>query len=346
MSHSSPQSLHGVPTRSVSVLTIASDRAEHLSNVIHGLNQQAQPPLELVIGVMQDALYENLPDTDFPVRQIRISEAEAGCDLPLAAARNRVAQAARGEVLVFLDVDCIPAPSLVSDYAQHAAPGAGLMMGEVMYLPGGALENGIDYAAFDAVCQKHSDRRAAPEQGIEPCNDYRCFWSLNFALHSEDFAASSGFDERYCGYGGEDTDFGKTLSERGIPISWMARGRVYHQYHPHHMPPVHHLRSVVRNAELFAEKWGYRTMEHWLHAFRMMGLIENGPDGLRILREPGEAEFEISGQQSHQPYANTRRVLKLLEAREAERTLSEEESWARMQKAQNALVACPATAAE
>ncbi|WP_237763612.1 glycosyltransferase family 2 protein, partial [Falsirhodobacter sp. alg1] len=75
-----------------------------------------------------------------------------------------------------------------------------------------------------------------------------------------------GFDERFTGYGGEDTDFGKTLSMAGQRIGWIAGAKVYHQYHPHHMPPVHHLHSVVRNAELFAEKWGYRTMEHWLYA--------------------------------------------------------------------------------
>ncbi|KAF0676012.1 glycosyltransferase family 2 protein [Profundibacterium mesophilum] len=338
--------LHGTPPRSVSVLTIASGRAAHLANVIRGLDKQMQPPLELVIGVMQEELYEGLPETGFPIRQVRVPGASRGRDLPLAAARNAAAAAARGEVLAFLDIDCIPAPSLVADYARHAAPGAGLMMGEVMYLPGGALDDGIDYAAFDAICQRHSDRRAAPAEGTEPCNDYRCFWSLNFALHAEDYAASGGFDERFRGYGGEDTDFGKTLSMRGIAINWMARGRVYHQYHPHHMPPVHHLHSVLRNAELFAEKWGYRTMEHWLHAFRMMGLIENGPDGLRVLREPGEAEFELSGQQSHQPYANTRRVLKLLEARAGGTPIDEHESWTRMQKAQNALLARPATAAE
>jgi hypothetical protein len=36
---------------------------------------------------------------------------------------------------------------------------------------------------------------------------------------------------------------------------------------------------------LFEAKWGYRTMGHWLHAFRVMGLIDDTPDRpIRIRR--------------------------------------------------------------
>ena len=114
---------------------------------------------------------------------------------------------------------------------------------------------------------RHSDRRGPPSHGLEICADYRCFWSLNFALSRRMFVTSGWFDERYVGYGGEDTDFAKGLSIAGTPLAWLKGATAYHQYHPHHMPPIHHLESVVRNAELFESKWGYRTMGHWLYAF-------------------------------------------------------------------------------
>jgi len=99
-----------------------------------------------------------------------------------------------------------------------------------------------------------------------------------------------------------------------VQIAWIKGGLAYHQYHPHHMPPVHHLDSVVRNAELFETKWGYRTMGHWLQAFRLMGLIDPTPGRpIRILRRPDAADLALTGQQSHQPYANTARVLRQLE---------------------------------
>ena len=292
-----------------SVLTIARGRETNLRNVVLGLTRQTRQPDELVVAAMQPQPYA-LPETPFPVRQIHV----AGEELPLAEARNAAVATASGEAFLFVVVDCIPAHDFVADYTAHLAAQDGLMMGEVMYLPDGAAGPGWTYADFERLAVKHSDRRGPPEEGTDPCNDYRCFWSLNFALSRAAFGRSGGFDPRYVGYGGEDTDFGRTVSERGIPIYWTRGARVYHQYHPHHMPPVHHIRSVIRNAEVFADKWGHHTMEHWLRAFRLMGLIEKGPDGIRLLREPNEEDRALTGQQAHQPYASSSTVMRQLEA--------------------------------
>lgn len=299
----------------VSALTVARGRTRHLHNVMLSLARQTVLPDELIIGVMQDALFEDLPQVPFPVRQVRVE----GDELPLSRARNAVARAARGEVLVFLDVDCIPDAMLVADYRRHAADGAGLIMGEVMYLPKGRAAEGWTYDAFEAVAVRHSDRQGPPAEGVAPCNDYRCFWSLNFAMSAADWARAGGFDERFTGYGGEDTDFGRILSEKGIPISWAKGARAYHQFHEHYMPPVHHIPSILRNSELFATKWGHRTMEHWLHAFRLMGLIAPCRTGLQILRTPSEEELAMCRQQDHMPYAATGRVIRILEDRERAR---------------------------
>lgn len=296
----------------VSVITLARGRGDHLVNVVHGLNRQSMLPAELIIAVMQDEPY-SLPNTPFPVRQIHV----AGDDLPLAAARNAAAAIATGDILIFLDIDCIPSPSLIADYAAHADRFDGLLMGEVLYLPHQATQGDWSCEGFEGIAEKHSDRRGPPVHGIEICADYRCFWSLNFAMQAQTFQRSGGFDERYVGYGGEDTDYGKTLSTAGIAIAWAKGARAYHQYHPHHMPPVHHVESVVRNAQLFEAKWGYRTMGHWLHAFRLMGLIDDAPGvPIRLLRAPDQDDLALTGQQSHQPYANTATVLRLLEARQ------------------------------
>lgn len=294
----------------VSALTIAGGRDQHLKNVIRGFALQDHPIDELIIGVMQDREYTDLPQTDFPIRQIMMS----GPDLCMAAARNAVADAAQGAVLLFVDVDCIPAPDFVSTYVDRMEGRTGLFMGEVQYLPAGATEGGLDFDHFAQISVKHSDRQGPPAKGIAPCNDYRCFWSLNFAMHRDCWRNSPRFDEAFTGYGGEDTDFGRALSEAGTPIWWIAGGRVFHQYHPHCMPPVHHMESVMRNADLFASKWGHRTMEHWLYAFQLMGLIRNDPEGLVVLRQPDQADYDLCAQQSHMPYANTRRVIDHLQA--------------------------------
>ncbi|MGW8136546.1 galactosyltransferase-related protein [Sphingomonas zeae] len=297
----------------ISVVTLAGGRPDHLRNVVTGLARQTMLPAELIVAVIQDTPYD-LPEAPFPIRQMMVS----GPHLPLAAARNAAAKAAVGDKLVFLDMDCIPTPDLVADYDRFLTEEDGLLMGEVMYLPGGATQGDWRCDEFAQVAVRHSDRRGPPPQGIERCEDYRCFWSLNFAMRRATFLATGGFDERYAGYGGEDTDFGKLVAQAGVPIAWIKGGLAYHQYHPHHMPPVHHIDSVVRNAELFEAKWGYRTMGHWLHAFRLMGLIDDTPGRpIRIVRRPDERDLALTGQQSHQPYANTASVIRLLEERAA-----------------------------
>ena len=298
----------------ISVATLAHGRSLHLSNLLRGLSRQTRAPFELIIAVMGGDLYPDLPEVSFPVRMIEID----GPGMRLAAARNAAAVAASGDSLAFLDVDCIPGPDFCADYLAAAAAFDGLVMGEVMYLPGGAAAPGWTYAEFEAVAVKHSDRRGPPAQGLELCADYRCFWSLNFSMRRRTFLASGGFDESYIGYGGEDTDFAKGYTLAGGSIAWAKGAIAYHQYHPHHMPPVHHIESVVRNAQLFESKWGYRTMGHWLHAFRLMGLIDDRPGRpIRILRRPGEDDLALTGQQSDQPYANTASVIRKLEVARA-----------------------------
>ncbi|WP_424968880.1 glycosyltransferase family 2 protein [Dinoroseobacter sp. S375] len=289
----------------LSAITLATGRETHLRHTLLGLAAQTRQPDEVILVAMQEAPFHDLPRLPFPLRQITLPRPE----LPLAEARNTAATLARGDQLVFLDVDCIPDPAALEDYAFALRSDPGLLMGEVGYLPRGATESGLDFARFARLAQRHPDRQGPPPRGLRRCEDYRCFWSLNFAVTRDTWARSGGFDEAFTGYGGEDTDFARSVAERGIPIHWMKGGRTYHQHHRHFMPPVHHLPSILRNAEIFAAKWGHRTMEHWLYAFKLMGLIENTPDGLRILRPVSEADRALCVQEDHEPFVTTRRVL-------------------------------------
>ncbi len=295
----------------LSLLTIARGRAAHLANLVRGAAMQSRLPDELVVGVMGDAPYDGLPDAPFPIRQVLVP----GDPIPLAAARNAVAGSARGDLLAFLDVDCIPDEPFVAQTEAALAAWDGVLMGEVMYLPAGAASGPWSFEGFAAVAERHSDRQGPPPGGVRPCNDYRCFWSLNFAMSAATWARSGGFCEAYAGYGGEDTDYGRVLDAAGIPIGWMKGARAYHQHHPHHMPPVHHLDAILRNTEVFRARWGQHTMGHWLHAFEMMGLVAQTGEGYRKLREPDAQDRALTEQQAHMPYANSARVIRMLEAR-------------------------------
>lgn len=297
---------------SLSVCTLGHGRDAHLVNLVEGLSRQRVLPRELVVGVMQDRPYELSP-TPFPVRQLLLG----GGQINLAAARNAAARAAQSEGIAFLDIDCIPASDFVSDYADRLARADGLLMGEVLYLPAGATDRDIDFAAFDAVAVKHSERAGPPDDPVAPCSDYRCFWSLNFAIRRDRFLATGGFDESYVGYGGEDTDFGRVAVTAGVALFWVRGARAYHQHHAHHMPPVHHVRSVLANARQFRDKWGEWTMPHWLRCFELMGIIQRQGDDYALIREPNEEDLALTRQQSDMPYASSARVMAILEARAA-----------------------------
>lgn len=295
-----------------SILTLAHGRADHLANLVRGLASSAHRPCELVIGVLQADRYD-LPPAPFPVRQVMADRP----GLPLATARNVAAAEATGDLLVFLDVDCIPHPDLVGDYCAAATLTDGIFMGEVGYLPKSAPLDPLDFTALNRLAVKHSERAGPPADFLGPCEDYRCFWSLNFAMSAALFRGVGGFDERFVGYGGEDTDFGRTCAEAGVPLWWVRGAKAYHQYHPHHMPPVHHIDSVLANAQLFGDKWGKPTMEHWLRAFSLMGLIEHRDGRWVRVRDVRESDLELTRQQQHQPYASSATVLAQLEAQQA-----------------------------
>lgn len=294
----------------LSICTLGQGRDAHLRNLVEGLRRQTMMPRELIIGVLQDRPYDLSP-TPFPVHQIVLGSGSLG----LAHARNAAARAASDDRIAFLDIDCIPSPDLVADYDDRLGDSDAIVMGEVLYLPAGATQAGIDFERFAELGEKHSERAGPPDTALGACSDYRCFWSLNFAMRRDAFLAIGGFDEGYVGYGGEDTDFGRTAFEAGIDLRWCRGALAFHQYHPHHMPPVHHLDSVLANARHFRDKWGHFTMDHWLRAFELMGLIEQRGDDYVRVRAPGAAEFALTAQQSHQPYASSASVLAILEAR-------------------------------
>ncbi len=301
----------------ISVCTLAKGRARHLENMVLGLRRSVRPPRELIIAVMQSERYQ-LPEASFPVRQIVLGDQEDGA-MCLARGRNKAAAHASGELLVFLDVDCIPHPSMLADYAEAAGRRQGVFMGEVGYLANGATDEGLDFARFEEAAVRHPERPEPPRSGTEQSEDAKCFWSLNFAMRARDFTAIGGFDEGYVGYGGEDGDFARTLIANGLPLWWVRGAKAYHQFHPHHVPPVHHLDSVLANARRYQEKWGEPVMEQWLRAFTLMGLIRHEEGGWRKLREPTEADFALTRQQEQQPYASAAQVVQWLEGRAVRR---------------------------
>ena len=279
-----------------SVLTLVRGRAASLRNLMQGLARQSAPPGELVIAWMQPEPIPDLPDPGCPVRHLHVP----GEPMPLAAARNRAAAAACGDLLVFLDVDCIPGPTLVAAYANADAAERGLFLGEVLYLPpeaGPALDApDLDDAALDRLGRPHPARPKVPETGLRREPDPGQLWGLSFALPARAWRAVGGMDEGFTGYGGEETDFAARLAATGLPTDWVAGARAYHQHHPVHVPPLQHFAPILANAARFRARHGRWCMTYWLGQFRAAGLIEwdDAAPAIRVIRPPTAPEIAAS----------------------------------------------------
>jgi len=274
-----------VPT--VSVLTLVRGRRAHLVNLIAGLNASTRKPDELVIAYMQPNAHDDLPETDFPVHEVFIE----GDAMPLAAARNRAAATAAGEQLIFLDVDCIPSPTLVERYADTATWPGGIRLGEVLYLPADATKGGLDFAMLDSVGVRHPAKPPIASDEIRPTPNHGELWGLSFAISASDWVRAGGMDERYVGYGGEETDFAARLAKAAVPMWWTGGARAYHQHHAVHTPAYQHFDAIVRNARLFRGTWGRWCMDYWLGQFAEHGLITWDADTITVLRHPTAAEI-------------------------------------------------------
>lgn len=285
------------PPRAV-VVTAVHGRATHLRRQRAGLALSTSAPVTHVVAAMEDPeisarLATEQPGTqpavstgatrdagDLPTQVVEIPRSAGR--LPLAAARNLGAQRALeqlpgpDDLLIFLDVDCIPDPGLISAYieASRLRP-EDLLCGPVAYLPelpGEALDSAtaVQLAAWAAP---HPARPAPAAGEILTHGEHALFWSLSFAVRREVWEKIGGFDEAYTGYGAEDTDFSWRARARGVELTWVGGARAYHQHHPVSRPPVEHLTDILRNGRIFADRWGHWPMEGWLQEFERMGLV-------------------------------------------------------------------------
>jgi N-acetylglucosaminyl-diphospho-decaprenol L-rhamnosyltransferase len=285
-------------TPCVAVVTILRGRHDHLLRQLWGLRRQTvAPDLHVVVAMDDPAVEALLAEDDVPWATEVVHVPCPGGRLPLAAARNAgvAAAAARGvEVVVLLDVDCIPSPQVVERYTSvlHGRRARGaerpvVACGEVRYLDAATtavpLES-LTWARLEQGGRPHPARRMP--SGVREVSDLRLFWSLSFATTPQAWVAVGGFDEGYLGYGGEDTDFGQRLGAADGTMLWLGGAVAFHQHHESQTPPVRHAGDVVENANRFARTWGWWPMQGWLDHFEDIGLVRRAADGTYHLTSP------------------------------------------------------------
>ncbi|MFD3808695.1 galactosyltransferase-related protein [Streptomyces sp. NPDC058611] len=259
------------------VITLAAGRHTHLRLQQDGLARGTRTPDHYVVVSMADPGIQDAVTGGNPRADVLTVPLEGG-RLPLAAARNAGAAralAAGADLLVFLDVDCVPGTTLLDGYARAARDGS-LLCGTVAYLPPPPAD-GYRLDDLADMAPPHPARPAPAEGQVVRGGDPRLFWSLSFALTAGTWKRVGGFCEDYTGYGGEDTDYATTAARRGVDLWWAGGAPAYHQYHPAESPPVRHLGDILRNGTLYKARWGTWPMEGWLRSFEARGLLRYVP---------------------------------------------------------------------
>ena len=270
----------------LSLVTLHKGRERQLANLLQGL-RNANFGGDLVIAEM--GAVTRLPPQPFSVTQIAIN---AG-DLPLASARNAGRKAAKNANLVFLDIDCVPAPDMIAVLSDVLAQRDAFVCAQVRYLKH-ELRDGWAEPSLLEDSVVHPDR-IFPAHGSSEAGHPGLFWSLAFGVRAKTFDRLGGFNEAFTGYGAEDTDLAFRARDAGIPILLCADAVAFHQPHESLDPPLQHFADIMRNASLFRERHGVWPMQGWLNAFEEMGLIQRSADcGYSIVRVPTSQELDTA----------------------------------------------------
>ncbi|RZT18086.1 GT2 family glycosyltransferase [Mycobacterium sp. BK558] len=264
-----------------SVITVVHGRHHHFIRQQAGFSTCRPAPDDRCVVAIDDPVIRTVAAPG--VHVVECASTSAG--LPLARARNQGAHEAteRGaDLLIFLDVDCIPGPALIDRYvdAHRRVDGDALLCGPVTYLP--PAPDGYPLDALESLTDPHPARPAPPPGVLQTESNHDLFWSLSFAVSAAAWRRLGGFCETYAGYGGEDTDFAAVAAAKGVPLIWVGGAHAYHQHHPISDPPVEHLGAIVANARVFRRRWGRWPMTGWLDAFERDGLITRDGDRIAV----------------------------------------------------------------
>jgi mycofactocin system glycosyltransferase len=169
------------------------------------------------IIVVDDASEPPLPLTDLPIRLLRQDR-----NIGQSAARNLAAREARGELLAFIDNDCIAQPDWLRTLVPYLSePAVGIAGGRVIApLSDGAI------AAFEAV---RSPLDMGPIGGeVGPAEAIAYLPTCNLIVRRDLLLAQAGFDGAM--RLGEDVDFIWRALANGVRARYVPEGRIVH-YH-------------------------------------------------------------------------------------------------------------------
>lgn len=196
-----------------SIIIPAHNAQRTLARCVGACLSQAYPDFEVI--VVDDGSTDATASIAREIAGItRIQQENQGP----AAARNRGAEAATGDILVFTDADCVPEPDWLARLLS-------------------AFEDGVAGVGGTYMCA-NPERRLARVIQAEIARRHAQFGdrvdflgSFNVAYRADVFRAVGGFDESYRQASGEDNDLAYRIEASGGLLRFTSEATVAH-YHP------------------------------------------------------------------------------------------------------------------
>lgn len=256
----------------LSVIVPTCRRPSALATLLEGLQPERQglpaSRYEIIVSDDDPAFTSaQLPRGRFPA--VRFVE---GPRRGPAANRNYGASHGRGEWLVFIDDDCVPAETWLR-----------------------AIAAAIDGTAFDIIEGKivaPDGRESLFRRDVENLNG-GCYWSANLAIRGDVFRRLGGFDEDFGQAGGEDIEFAHRFQEHGARAVFCEAALISHPSHVMTWRGVFEWAFRMRWHTLYLLKTGqtlpvdaspFRTVPHVL-ASRSVALLRTTWHAVRSIKE-------------------------------------------------------------
>ena len=206
----------------VSIVVPARGRPDLLRAVVEAADHQADDACEIIV------VSDGCPEAVATVRSLavrhrcRLYDTGHHAGFGAALARNVGARFAAGDLLVFLDADCLVGPDHVAAY-RAADDGETLLLGPIDYVDENDRSRVIEPELRGPL--RHAPLVPADTRQLSWLAAH-C-WSGNMAVPRAQFRAVGGFDLAFIGQGGEDVDFGLRYACRFRRIA-VAAAPVHH----------------------------------------------------------------------------------------------------------------------
>ncbi|HEU4731360.1 MAG TPA: glycosyltransferase, partial [Kofleriaceae bacterium] len=233
----------------ISIVIAVRDRADTLRRLLEHLARQRgveRADFEVIVDDdgsadgTREAAARFAPGLDLQITGPADPAAAAAAAFQSAVGRNRAMAAARGETLLVLDGDVIPGPFLVQAHLERHRdrPGELAIAGAMAGYPHAIEERGPERMQapppdelFDRLpgllmadperWGDHRQRVLARWPGLVGCPFGWLFvYGFNMSFGRQVALDAGGFDERFRGWGGEDTELVYRLHRRGVQMRY------------------------------------------------------------------------------------------------------------------------------